>query len=136
MTKFKKGCVAIVASLFAVSLLAGSAAAGGKGKGKWKKKEYKEWVEERSEYKKDWRDDIRESQSSDAGCDLPPGLAKQGKVPPGWAKKCNQHAYRKSTHTHSREYREYEHKRVPRRSEERKVEGEVDVGINVHIPFP
>ncbi len=141
MSTVKKVSVGLVGCVFLVSLIAGPVFAGGKGgKGKWKKKEYKEWVKEKDQHKMDWRDDIRYSQSSPSDCNLPPGLAKKGKVPPGWAKKCNQHAYKSTSHTHhgdhSGHYPEHDSRKYPRQNKEPKVEGEVNIGVDVHIPFP
>jgi hypothetical protein len=72
----------------------------------------------------------RYSQGHHYECNLPPGLAKQGKVPPGWAKKCG---HQKVKHGR-KHHRDHGHKRTSGGYD--KPYGEVDIGAGVHIPFP
>ena len=73
-------------------------------------------------------------------CKLPPGLAKQGKVPPGWAKKCRhqkvKHHRKHHAKKHQDHYPDYDHKRSSGGYDKPTIEGGVDIGAGIHIPLP
>ncbi len=76
------------------------------------------------------------SKSHNSRCGTPPGLAKQGKVPPGHAKKCQP---RRISHYPTKQRGDYPDVRQPRNSggqNKPTIEGGVDIGVGVHIPFP
>ena len=69
-------------------------------------------------------------------CNLPPGLAKKGMVPPGWSKKCRHKKVKHHAKKHQEHYPDHDHKRSSGGHDKPTIEGGVDIGVGVHIPFP
>jgi len=78
------------------------------------------------------------SQRHHYDCNLPPGLAKKGKVPPGWNKKCRHQKVKHHAKKHGEHYPDYDHdhKRSSGGYGKPTIEGSVDIGAGIHIPFP
>ena len=78
----------VLALAFAAPAIAGDAGKG-KGKGKGKDKSAAEHAHGKPEFSNSERDTIHGYYSANPGArsQLPPGLAKQNKIPPGWQKK-------------------------------------------------
>ena len=86
--------------------------------------------------KKKKHNEIRHSQGHHYDCNLPPGLAKKGKVPPGWAKKCRHQKVKHHAKKHQEHYPDHDHKRASGGHDKPTIEGGVDIGVGIHIPFP
>ena len=108
MQEFRKTVFLMIPAFIFISLFSSSCIAGGK---KWK----------------NHKGDTRYSQGHHYDCNLPPGLAKKGKVPPGWAKKCRHQEV---------EYSDHENKRTSGGHDKPTIEGDVDIGVGIHIPVP
>ena len=108
MPLFRKTVLLMIPAFILISLFSSSSFAGGK-KGKMHKV------------------DISYSQSHHFDCNLPPGLAKKGKFPHGWAKKCRHQEV---------EYSDHENKRTSGGHDKPTIEGGVDIEAGIHIPFP
>jgi hypothetical protein len=141
MHQFRKTVFLMIPSFIFVSFFATSAFAGKKGWGKhnhkeWKhgkRKHHRDWERE---YRSDWRDEVRHSHRHHHDCKLPPGLAKKGKVPPGWAKKCQHQKIKHHAKKHQEQYPDHDHKRSSNGHDKPTIEGGVDIGVGIHIPFP
>jgi len=126
MSSWKKIVFLMIPAFVLVSAFATSSYAGKKHK-HWKKEKISAYKDVRNEAHGDWRDEIRYSQGHHHhDCNLPPGLAKKGKVPPGWAKKCG--------HRELNQHRD--HKRTSGHRDKPTIQGGVDIGVGIHIPFP
>jgi len=124
MSSWKKIAFLIVPVFLLVSVFSTSSFAGNNKHKKWKKDNVSAYKNEAHD---DWRDEIRYSKGRHQhDCDLPPGLAKQGKVPPGWAKKCG----------HRETNQNRDHKRTSGGHDKPTIKGGVDIGFGVHLPFP
>ncbi len=127
MPSWKKIAFLMVPVFLLVSLFSTSSFAGKKHKN-WKKEKISAYKDVRNDAHEDWRDEIRYSRGHrHQDCNLPPGLAKKGKVPPGWAKKCR--------HQEVKHHRKH-HKRTSGGHDKPTIEGGVDIGVGIHIPFP
>lgn len=163
MQQFRKTVILMIPAFIFVSFFATSAFAGKKG---WKKHNHKEWKHGKKkhrrdwerEYRRDWRDEVRHSNGHHHhDCKLPPGLAKKGKTPPGWAKKCRHqeakhrrdhhvekhqehnpdYDHEKRSNNHDREHNpDHDRKRSSDGHDKPTIEGGVDIGVGIHIPFP
>jgi hypothetical protein len=149
MSSWKKIVFLMVPVFLLVSFLSTSSFAGNKKHKHWKKDKFSTYKNERKrahrdwerEYRRDWRDEVRYSQGHHHhDCNLPPGLAKKGKMPPGWAKKCrHQKAKHHGEHRakkHGDHYPDNDHKRTSGGHDKPTIEGGVDIGVGIHIPFP
>ena len=140
MPSWKKIVFLMIPAFVLVSAFATSSYAGKKHK-HWKKEKISAYKDARNEAHGDWREEIRYSQGHhNHDCNLPPGLAKKGKVPPGWAKKCG-HQKAKHHRGHQAEkyeehYPDHDHKRTSGHRDKPRIEGGVDIGVGIHIPFP
>lgn len=141
MSSWKKIVFLMVPVFLLVSFFSTSSFAGNKKHKHWKNNKHSAYENSRRGSYQDWRDDIRYSQGRHhRDCNLPPGLAKKGKVPPGWAKKCgSQEGKHDSDHhakQHEEHYPDHGHKRTSGGHDKPTIEGDVDIGIGIHIPFP
>jgi len=140
MPAWKKIAFLMVPVFLLVSVFSTSSFAGKKHKN-WKKGKISAYKEVRKEAHEDWRDKIRYSQGHrHHDCNLPPGLAKKGKVPPGWAKKCRhqevKHHRKHHAKKHEEHYPDHDHKRTSGGHDKPTIEGGIDIGVGIHIPFP
>ena len=136
MRLVSKTALLLIPIFILVSFIATPAMAGKKHK-HWKKEKVSAYKKVRNDYREDWRDEIRYEQGHHHhGCNLPPGLAKKGKIPPGWAKKCQQQEERHHARRHHDHYPNHDHTGTSRRSDKPTVDGSVDIGVGIHIPFP
>jgi hypothetical protein len=149
MSSWKKIVLLMVPVFLLVSFFSTSAFAGNKKHKHWKKDKFSTYKSERKrahrdwdrEYRRDWRDEVRHSHGHHHhDCNLPPGLAKKGKMPPGWAKKCrHQEAHQQRDHRankHEDHYPDNDHRRTSGGHDKPTIEGGVDIGVGIHIPFP
>jgi len=119
-----------------VSFFTTSSFAGNNKHGQWKKEQKSAYKNLGNENHRDWRNEIRYSQGHHNDCNLPPGLAKKGKVPPGWAKKCNRQGSKQHAKKHQEHYPDHDHKRTSGGHNKPSIEGGIDIGVGIHIPFP
>lgn len=117
MPEFRKTVFLIIPVFIFISLFSSSCIAGGK---KWK----------------NHKGDTRYSQGHHYDCNLPPGLAKKGKVPPGWAKKCRHLKVKHHAKKHQGHYPDHDHKRASGGHDKPSIEGGVDIGAGIYIPYP
>jgi hypothetical protein len=139
MLQLRKIVILMIPVFILVSLFSTSAFAGKKKHKYWKKEKVSAYKNARNDYHEDWRDEIRYEQGHHhRGCNLPPGLAKKGKIPPGWAKKCQQQEVKHHAKKHHGHYpdHEHDHKRTSGGHDKPTVDGSVDIGVGIHIPFP
>lgn len=140
MLQFRKIVLVMIPVFIFFALFSSSSFAGGK---KWKKqriKAHQEKIETKQNAHLDWRDEIRYSEGHTRDCNLPPGLAKKGKVPPGWAKKCNHQGSKQHRKHHAKKHEDahpdHGHKGSSNDHDKPSVKGGVDIWGNVHIPLP
>jgi hypothetical protein len=126
MQPFRKTVLLMIPAFVFIALFASTSFAGGK---KWKKHKGDISYSQGHHYDCDLP-----SQGHHYDCDLPPGLAKKGKVPPGWNKKCRNQEVKHHAKKHQDPYPD--HKRSSGSHDKPTVEGGVDIGFGVHIPFP
>lgn len=140
MIRWKKIVFLMVPVFLLVSLFSAVSFAGGKKNKKWKKETIEaNWGGRNDAYEEDWRDEIRYSQGHHhRDCNLPPGLAKKGKVPPGWAKKCRHQPEKHQRKHHAKKHQEHypDHDHHETTGGHDNPSGEIDIGIGVRIPLP
>ncbi len=137
MRLFRKIVFLMIPVFILVSFFSTSAFAGKKNHKHWKKEKISSYKDARNDNHEDWRDEIRNSQGRHhQNCNLPPGLAKKGKVPPGWAKKCRHQEVKHHSKKHHEHYPDHDHKRSSGDHDKPTIEGGVDIGVGIHIPFP
>ena len=138
MQQFRKTVFLVIPAFILVSLFATTSFAGKKKHKHWKKEKVSAYMNERNDYREDWRDEIRNGHGHRHynDCDLPPGLAKKGKVPPGWAKKCRNQKVKHHAKKHTEHYPDHDHKRSSGSHDKPTIKGGVDIGFGIHIPFP
>ena len=117
MRHLRKIVFLMIPAFIFISLFSSPSFAGGK---KWKKH----------------KSDISYSQGHHYDCNLPPGLAKKGKVPPGWDKKCRNQEVKRHAKKHGEHYPDHDYKKSSGGHDKPTIEGGVDIGFGVHIPFP
>jgi len=141
MQKFRNIVFLMVPVFILVSCFATSAFAKKKNK-HWKKENISAYKNTRNDYYEDWRDEIRYGQGHRHynDCELPPGLAKKGKSPPGWSKKCRHQKVKHHTKKHREYYpdrdHDHDHERPSGSHDKPTIEGGIDIGFGIHIPFP
>lgn len=138
MHQFRKTVFLMIPAFIFVSFFATSAFAGKKKHKHWKKEKISAYKDAKKDYREDWRDEIRYGHGHRHynDCDLPPGLAKKGKVPPGWSKKCRNQKVKHHAKKHHEHYPDHDHKRSSGGHDKPTIEGGVDIGVGIHIPFP
>jgi hypothetical protein len=117
MQKFRKTVLLMIPVFIFISLFTSSSFAGGK---KWKKH----------------KGDASYSHGHYYDCDLPPGLAKKGKIPPGWDKKCRNQKVKHHAKKHREYYPDHDQTRSSGGHDKPTIERGVDIGVGIHIPFP
>ena len=132
MPSWKKIAFLMVPVFLLVSLFSTSSFAGKKHKN-WNKEKVSAY---QNEAHRDWRDEIRNSHGHHHDCKLTPGLAKKGKVPPGWAKKCRHQDAKHHAKKHEEHYPNHDHKRTSGGHDKPTIHGGIDIGVGIHIPFP
>ncbi len=140
MFPWKKIVFLMVPVFILVSLFVTTSFANGKkhGKGKRGKSEVQRGARDNAN-RGDWRDEIRYSQGHHrSDCNLPPGLAKKGKVPHGWEKKCRQQPVKHRRNHHEERHQEHYpvHDTNQTTGRNDKPSGELDIGLGIRIPLP
>jgi hypothetical protein len=116
MNQRRKTVFFVVAAFIFISLFSSTSFAGGKKWGKHK-------------------GNIGYPQGHHYDCNLPPGLDKQGKVPPGWEKKCGPLHAKRHGKKNGEYYSDDNHNRASGSYNKPIIEGGLDIGVGIHLPL-